>query len=231
VFYDSPNFSGFQILTAMSTTTTASDTVSAAAQTVGQASSKPRTWGVAGTYNNGPLYLNLGYEKHSNFSPNSAAVGFYGGEDRAYQVGAAYQIGPVKVGLLYVDRQYDMSANGATSTKVKAWNLAGEWRIVGPHALRGGYTKANDTSGSGNSGATLVGGAGGGLVANAGAGGTGGKIWQAQYVYNASKRTELTAGYVKVDNDSNARYGLGGITAPAAGQDQHAFAVSIKNTF
>ena len=71
----------------------------------------------------------------------------------------------------------------------------------------------------------------GNRVYNGGAGGTGGTIWQVQYVYNASKRTEMTAGYVRLQNDANARYSLGGITAPQAGQNQDAFAVSIKNTF
>ena len=121
------------------------------------------------------------------------------------------------------------------------------WAIQGPHALRGGYTKANNTSG--NSAAGLFGSsAGGGLVANAGAGQTGGNIWQVQYVYMASKRTEFTAGYVALQNDANARYSLGGLSTmscslvatggpstcsggPAAGVNQSAFAVSIKNTF
>ena len=41
-----------------------------------------------------------------------------------------------------------MSANGGTDLDVDTWNIAGEWNIAGPHALRGGYTKANDTGGS-----------------------------------------------------------------------------------
>jgi hypothetical protein len=41
----------------------------------------------------------------------------------------------------------------------------------------------------------------------------------------------MTVGYVALSNDLNARYSLGGLTAPAASQNQSAFAVSIKNTF
>ena len=113
---------------------------------------------------------------------------------------------------------------------VTAFNLAGQWDIVGPHALRGGYTKAQNTAGnygSGASGAILV----GNRVANGGAGGTGGTIQQVQYVYSASKRTEMTAGYVALRNDLNARYSLGGLTVPTAGTNQSAFAVSIKTTY
>ncbi len=216
LFYDTPVFSGFQGFFGVSSTT------SAIAQTNLGSGTKSRMWGAAGTYTNGPLYLNLGYERHKNFS---AAGGLYDGEDTGWQAGVAYQFGPVKAGLLYTDRRFDMSAGGATDMKVTAWNLAGQWAIAGPHSLRGGYTRANSTRG--NSAAGLV----GNLVANAGAGQTGGDIWQIQYVYNASKRTEFTVGYVKLDNDSNARYALGGLTAPAAGQNQNAFAVSMKNTF
>ena len=131
-----------------------------------------------------------------------------------------------------------MSANGATDLDTKAFNIAAQWNIAGPHSLRGGYTWADDTSG--NAGGTTAlnppvtfGAAGGNLVANGGAGGTGGNIWQIQYVYNASKRTEFTVGYVSLSNDSNARYSLGGLSAGTIrpGEEQSAFAVSIKNTF
>ena len=192
-------------------------------------------WSVAGTYTNGPLYVTLAYENHSNFGANSLTAGTYNGNDKAWHAGIAYQFGPVKVGALYVDRKYDMSANGATDAKVKAWNLAAEWAIAGPHALRGGYTKADDVTG--NAGSALVpvqfGAAGGNLIANGGAGSNGGHIWQVQYVYNASKRTEFTAGYVNLSNDSNAVYSLGGLSAGTIrpGESQSAFAVSMKNTF
>jgi predicted porin len=231
IFYDTPNFSGFQGFVGVSTTT------GSVAQTNAASGTKPRTWGVAGTYTNGPLYVNLGYESHSNFS---AAGGAYNGTDTGWQAGAAYQFGPVKVGGLYVQRKYDMSANGGTDLKVTAWNLAGQWTIQGPHALRGGYTKANNTSGSAGAGVgnafTFGGSAGAPLTANGGAGASGGNIWQIQYVYNASKRTEFTVGYVSLSNDANARYSLGGLSASATGtiqtgQNQNAVAASVKHTF
>ena len=189
---------------------------------------KARVWGLAANYSNGPLLLTAGYENHSNFNPatNGAAAGF-GGNDQGYQLGAKYEFGPAKVGLLYTKQKYEMSA--IANADVSAWNLAGEWNIAGPHALRGSYTKANNTGGSFAGG--LVGTGGGARVYNAGVGSTGGTIWTIQYVYNASKRTEFTVGYARLQNDANARYALGGITNPAAGQNQDAFGVSIKNTF
>ncbi len=223
IFYDTPTFAGFQGFLGVSTTG------GSIAQITNQSGTKPRVWGAAATYTNGPLYLNFGYENHSNFSP---AGGAYSGTDTGFQLGGLYRFGPVKAGLLYVRRSFDMGIVGgfATDTRVSAWNLAAEWAIAGPHALRGGYTRANNTSGS--SAAGLTGAAGGAFVANAAAGATGGNIWQIQYVYNASKRTEFTVGYVALSNDANARYSLGGLLAgAAAGQNQNAFAVSMKNTF
>ena len=222
IFYDSPVFSGFQVLAGVSTPL--ADTLA----TTNLSGAKARVWGLAANYSNGPLLLTAGYENHSNFNPaaNGAAAGF-AGNDQGYQLGAKYEFGPVRAGLLYTKQKYEMSA--IASADVSAWNLAAEWNIAGPHALRGGYTKANNTGGSFAGG--LVGTGGGARVYNAGVGSTGGTIWQVQYVYNASKRTEMTVGYARLQNDANARYALGGITNPAAGQNQDAFGVSMKNTF
>ena len=227
IFYDTPNFSGFQGFAGVSSTT------GSIAQTSNSSGAKPRVWSLAGTYTNGPLYVTLAYENHSNFG---AAGTSYNGTDTGWHAGVAYQFGPVKVGGLYVSRKYDMSNNGATDLKVNAWNLAGQWNIQGPHSLRGGYTKSNNTSGNAGAGAGnafIFGGAGGNLTANGGAGSTGANMWQVQYVYDASKRTEFTVGYVSLQNDANSAHTLGGLNAGAiqTGQNQNAIAVSMKNRF
>ena len=59
----------------------------------------------------------------------------------------------------------------------------------------------------------------------------GGSMWSAEYQYWLSKRTRLSAGYAAVSNDANARYSIGGYTAPAGGQNQSAFITSMKTTF
>jgi predicted porin len=71
----------------------------------------------------------------------------------------------------------------------------------------------------------------GNRIYNAGAGETGGKIWQIEYQYWLSKRTRVSGGYARVQNDSNANYALGGLAIPRNGDNQDAFAVSIKHTF
>ena len=133
-----------------------------------------------------------------------------------------------------VDRKYDMSANGATDADRRPGTSRANGRLPVRMPMRGGYTKADDTK------AALVRRCAGQLWRRRRQSrrqrrrrGTGGHIWQVQYVYHASKRTEFTAGYVNLSNDSNARYSLGGLSAGTirAGESQSAFAVSMKNTF
>jgi len=233
MFYDTPVMSGFQGKAMISTPSYTANGNQTLNTTVGN---KPRAWGVAGTYTNGPIYLTASYESHSNFSANTVLVQ-YAGTDSGATVGGTYQLGPVKVGVIYTRQNFDLgvSANNVNAAaanidgKVSAWNFAGEWAIQGPHALRGGYTKVNSTSGNGGTNALNI--TLGNRTFNGGLGSTGANMWQTQYVYSASKRTELTAGYVKISNDANATYSLGGLTTPKGGQNQDAFAISIKNTF
>lgn len=253
ISYTSPVFSGFQVKAMASTPS------SAVGNTTLVSGGKPRLYSMSAKYSNGPLMLTAGYEQHTNFSPTavaslaqtggaltggSGAAGIantsFTGSDSAFQLGGTYQLGPVKVGLVYTNQTYDTGIQGAgaaavgTDAKVSAFNLAGEWAIVGPHALRGGYTKANNTRGNFGQAGQFTAGQQvivGNRVYNGGGGGTGGTIVQVQYVYAASKRTEMTAGYVRLQNDANARYSLGGLTAPQAGQNQDAVAMSIKTTF
>src|SRR5258705_13739933 len=103
IFYDTPVFSGFQGYVGVSTTGASISQSNAASGT------KPRVWSVAGTYTNGPLYVTLAYENHSNFGATGlpTATPQYNGSDKGWHAGVAYQFGPVKVGGLYVDRKYD----------------------------------------------------------------------------------------------------------------------------
>jgi len=247
IHYQAPVFNGLQL----------SGTVSAPSSAVGNTTNasggKPRLLSMGAAYTNGPLGLYAGYERHTNFNPASVASlgqtggtiaaqvpnGAQSGTDSGFSLGGTYQLGPVKVGLIYAQQNLNTGVQGAvpvgTDATVSAFNLAGQWAVVGPHMLRGGYTKANSTKGN-FCVAGQLGAAGttcniGNRVYNGGAGGTGASAWQMQYVYAASKRTEMTAGYIRLQNDSSARYGLGGLTAPQVGSSQDAFAVSIRNTF
>lgn len=224
-FYSSPNWSGFDVKFGISTTSP-SATIGTGA-TVANGLAKPRVWGLGGNYTNGPLIVSANYEAHSNFNTLGISPAS-GTNDTGYTLGAAYQFGPVKAGLMYAKQRFD-GGIGALDASVDAWNVAGDWAVQGPHHILAGFTKANNTKGTfGAAGAGTLTGV---RVFNAGGGATGGSIWQVEYQYHFSKRTRGSLGYVSLQNDLNARYGLGGFAVPAGGQNQNAVAASIKTTF
>ena len=76
IYYESPSFSGFQVLASYSA---ANATNSVDASTA----AKPRVASIAGSYNNGPFNIALAYERHTDFG----SVGG-GNDDHAWTVGA-----------------------------------------------------------------------------------------------------------------------------------------------
>jgi predicted porin len=70
------------------------------------------------------------------------------------------------------------------------------------------------------------------LTFNAGAGQTSASLWEVEYLYNFSKRTRVSLGYVSISNDAGARYNLGGFAQPTTGNSSvNAFVTTIKSTF
>lgn len=222
-FYNSPTWNGFNVAAGVSTPSVAG----MLASTANTSGAKARLWSLAASYTNGPLYIMGGYENHANFQPSGAT---FAGNDNAWEIGATYQFGPVKGGLLYSKQKYETTPT--TNADLSVWNAAIDWVIQGPHELLVGYTKANDTKGTFNpAGTAVTGGLMGNRIYNGGQGGTSASIWQFEYQYWLSKRTRLSAGYVRLTNSVNATYALGGLTAPKGGENQDAFAMSIKTTF
>jgi predicted porin len=231
--YDSPNFGGFQLMIGTNASTQSSG------QTSGNPTNKPRLWSFGGTYNNGPLNIGLAYETHKDFAPasaagNAVAIGGFSGTDKAWLGSIGYVYGPVKIGAMYTQQKFEPSPG--TDLKVNAWQIAADWTIVGPHGVRAGYTKADDTKGSfavsQAAGPAGIVGSASTRVANGGAGGTGATLWQISYVNTLSKRTEATIGYARLDNKNNAGYALGGLAQPtSAGTDQHAWGASLRHRF
>ena len=220
VNYDTPNFSGFQGHFAYSAS-------NATATTSASTSAKPRIWSVAALYDNGPLALGLGYERHNEF-------GAVGGsqDDHAWVFSGSYTfMGKVKVGGSYNKQDYDLGAG--VSVDKKAWMLGVDWNISGPHNLFANYATADDVSGT--AGAT-PGLATTGVIPAAGPN-TGVKKWGVGYQHKFSKRTDGKLGYVRLDNDSAASYTLGGLvntgltTAQANGKKQDAWVMYVRHAF
>lgn len=196
--YDTPNWGGFSAnvqFTSLQATRDATATAVA----------EGRVMGLGGQYAAGPLVVVVGYETRDE---NRATGSLSTSEDTAWLVGATYVFGPVKVGLTYTSMETQPTAT--TTLERTAWNLAADWRLGGPHMLRFGYAQADDLEG------TAAAGAGGTAAAGAGPN-TGAKQYQISYLYSFSKRTQLTIGYIKLDNDSAGSYNLAGLTAGAPG--------------
>jgi predicted porin len=258
IYYESPSFSGFQVLGAFS----AANATSVVDATT---NAKPRVGSIAGMYSNGPLNIAAGYEKHWNFgngntgaaavaattglatftaTPTTANGGIVpittftaptaavaatagsGFDDRAWTIGASYNfMGNLLVGIQYIDMRYELAAGA--EVKKKNWFLGADWNFAGPHHILGAYVNAGNTKGS----ATAAQMAASGLTAGNGAlvapgSSTGADFWEIMYGYDFSKRTSMKLGYVRLDNDTFARYSLGGLSttsAAAAGTNQSAW--------
>jgi predicted porin len=218
VNYETPDFSGFQVLAAYETTNASTGNLTT------QTNNKPRLWSLGAQYSAGPLYVGAGYERHKEYG----TLGGISSDDTGWHIGAAYTFGgAVRVGGTYTEQKFENTAGLGNDTKYRVWHLGVDWKIQGPHGLRGALTYARDAKGTGGT----VAGNGVTRPAPNALGDTGAKLWQIHYVHTLSKRTELTAGYVKLDNDSRAAYNLGGLSTPLAGENQDAFAVTVRHRF
>jgi predicted porin len=177
IYYESPVFSGFQVLASFSAAnaTAALDTTTNA---------KPRVTSIAGTYNNGPLNIGLAYEKHTDFGngsvgtaavaskagsaafPNqfiaggtnvitaftqpvnaAGATAGTGGDDRGWTVGANYTF----AGQFQVGVQYidtKYDMGNGQDLKKQNWHLGADWNFSGPHHVMGSYVDAGNSKGS-----------------------------------------------------------------------------------
>jgi predicted porin len=224
-YYESPKFSGFQVLGAFTPGNGAVDNGSAAL--AGASNQKPRVMSIAGLYSMGPIDVGLGYEEHQDFG-NSIPAGGQDQKDKAWGISGAYTFaGKVTVGATYLDAKYETQPG--TETKRKSWTLGVEWAISGPHGVQFFYGEADDAKGSatasvGDIPAPVVGG-----IAQSD---TGAKDWSIGYTYKFSKRTRVLLGYHVTDNDSNAFYKNGNANAPTAGgEKQEAYAFHIQHNF
>jgi len=228
--YHSPEWNGF----------TFQGSFSAANEQTGlpnTSSLSPRMYSIGGHYRNGPLYLGLAYEKHSDYNPGNATVGglasqYSGGTDTNWTVVAGYTFGTFNVRGMYVKNDYDVT--NSSDLDVNGWALFADWAVSGPHTLRAQYSSMGDTGGSS---ATNVGvykgatGAGCGTTSAISCGtDTGAKVWGVAYSYAFSKRTEGSVVYTKLSNDSNAAMSLGKVNA-SAGNNQTSTGIVLKHRF
>lgn len=227
--YWSPVMGGFQGQVAYSATNETTGIPAAA-------SMKPRLWSAALHYDNGPLYLGLGYERHKDYNPgNSTTIGvlasqYNGGTDRNWILGAGYTFaGKFKLTGMYLDNKFHPTNSGELTKK--GYALFGDWNIAGPHYLRFQYAHASNTKGNttqkvGSNTAPLVRVGGVDIPVT----GTGGKLYGMHYAYKFSKRTEGIISYGHLKNGVNAAYSMGKDT-PTLGASQTTMGIALKHTF
>jgi predicted porin len=239
--FHSGNFAGFQVLASYSATDESTQITPG-----GGAVNKPRLYSIGATYRTGPLYVGAAYERHKNYNPAGQAFGtaagqYVEGDDTAWQIVAAYTVGPVRLGASYHDKEYetaDPAVAGAVRTlEIQSWALYADWRIAGPHTLRLGYVQADDTDG--NSTANVNSLTAPVTAAGAAVGSTGAKLFLIQYAYAFSKRTEINIGYAKMDNETNSRHRLQSLArrntcegvAAGCDRDQDAIVLGVIHSF
>jgi predicted porin len=220
--YDTPNFGGFQLSGAFTTLNTQTSTVNS---TTG---SKPRVWSLSAKYANGPINVYGAYETHKDVTGAAGA-----GDDKGWLVGASYTFpNRLKVGGLYTQQKFESQVAGPlrlVEGKVNAYHLGIDWMISGPHGVRAAWSHAGNMKGTGFPGIGTA--APPYRPAHNPAGGTSADLYQIRYVHALSKRTELTAGYVKIKNKANARYQLYGTSSNAVGNDPSAIAIAFDHRF
>jgi len=228
VNYASPDWSGFSLAAAYSAANEAANLTDN--PPAGQSKLTPRLYGLNGQYSNGPIWVGLGYEAHTDYNP--ANVGNYqGGTDDNFTIGAGYTFaGRFKLRASFSQTKYEIGGTAAQGSdlKVKGWNLYSENQISGPHSINFAYIQAQDPSGSSTvavgsyKAPTLVGGADNSSI--------GAKVYTIAYAYAFSKRTQGLVAYNVMDNDNNANFSQG-VTAASLGGKQKTYGVAVRHSF
>jgi predicted porin len=202
--YHSPDYGGFTVAGAFSTSNEGDVTPDAAGLT-------PRLLSLNGAYAAGPLMLAAAYEKHDDFDGLSAS-------DDAFSLVAGYRMGAFNIRGIYQTNTYEIPPSAEVETT--GFGLYVDWNIQGPHTLRVAYITLDDVEGT--AGAT----AGSYVVGN----GTGGDLITLAYTYDFSKRTQLVAAYNQMKNDANAAFSMGVADARDGGK-QTSIGAAIRHSF
>jgi predicted porin len=144
-------------------------------------------YSLGGFYNAGPLQAGIAYERNQDARGDGIT-------DDAISIAGAYNFGIVRVAGVYERLNYDA---GGGDLKRDFYAVSATANL-GPGQLYAFWGHGNDGKGSAADGTTV-----GGLVKG---GDTSVDQYEISYTYPLSKRTLTYVGYVRIDNDSGARY-------------------------
>lgn len=153
-------------------------------------------------YANGPLNVQFGYDNQN--STTSTAV-IDNGDTENLLLGATYDFGAFKLHGAYGQKKVDANpTTGADDFKVKS-GMIGATLPFGASTIRAEYVRNNDDRDERDTNVIALG-----------------------YSYAMSKRTQLYATYLRIDNDDNA---VLGIPTAVAGETADGFAIGIQHNF
>lgn len=209
--YVTPNWNGFNA-TIGYTTSPSNETTTPGLK------AKDTGWTFNPVYANGPWAAFYAHLRGNNIGATTASNG---NDLRANRLGGAYTFPMgIKIGLAYDKNKITSNDSGAYMERA-AWSLPLSY-TTGPHTASITYAKANNVN------------------TNAGnMDSSGAKMWQVSYAYALSKRTNINASYVQINNDSNAHYdfwhpsqqiGAQGGGLPN-GADPRMFAIGMQHSF
>ena len=160
-------------------------------------------FGIAGYYNNGPIQAGIGYERNIKVRNYAVTGGTLNASDYALTVTGAYNFGVIRPALVYERLEYEVPPAGATTSSGMAKLKRDFWGAsvtapIGPGAAYFFFGDALNGKGNAPDGARV-----GGLTKG---NDTSSQQWEVSYTYPLSKRTQVYAGYVKLNNKTNAAY-------------------------
>jgi predicted porin len=209
VRWDSPNWGGFTITGAYSTSPLASTEGDMGAAAVPPASNQKGS-GI----NFNPAFTASNWQIGvSTWNAKSEATN--AAEQKATVVYGYWRMGGWKIGA--ASNSSELDTGGVKTSDRKAWTVPVSY-TTGAHNFYAHYTKAGNDK----------------VIA----GETGAKMMAFAYVYDLSKRTSVGATYAKIDNGTNSRYNfftgasLGSAdTTPTSGEDPTMLQFTIRHAF
>jgi len=184
--YDSPSYSGFSFSGQVALRDSSGSGGSDNGDHV-QEARHAYLWGANGIYNNGPLQVGIGLESHLKVRGTDLT-------DEAISVTGGWNFGVARVAAVYDHLKYDTPTG---DLKRDFWGVSGTIPM-GPGTWYLFYGRAGEGKGSAADGTRVAGLSKGGD--------TDSQQYEVSYTYPFSKRTQVYAGYVKIDNGGQASY-------------------------
>jgi predicted porin len=173
IMYSTPDFNGFTGIVHYTTNTAGTYTTD----------SSTTVWGVAGNYENGPIFVGAAYMKY-----NEDRGIFTGLENpSAWRLAGGYNFGDFKVVALWESTKDNSLLPGVDDNR-NAWGLGGAYKF-GMNTVKVQYYRAQDF----------------GNVSDTSAG-----MWALGLDHAMSKRTTAYVGYAHMSNDNLVNYSMSG---------------------